>query len=91
MIISLPDTVTADPRWQGLADTGIVEVRWQGEELVLRGITQRELLRQNHDVSGANGSGMLRKLYPLSKSAVLESSFALVWFQSYPRWLLPCV
>jgi Cft2 family RNA processing exonuclease len=49
VLISLPDTVTADPRWQNLADTGIVEVRWQGEELVLRGVTQRELLRQNQD------------------------------------------
>lgn len=49
--ISLPDTVTTDPRWQSLADTGIVEVRWQGEELVLRGITQRELLRQNYDAT----------------------------------------
>ena len=51
VLISLPDTVTADPRWQGLADTGIVEVRWQGEELVLRGMTQRELLRKNHDAA----------------------------------------
>ena len=51
VLISLPDTVTADPRWQGLADTGIVEVRWQGEELVLRGITQRELLRKNQDTA----------------------------------------
>jgi Cft2 family RNA processing exonuclease len=49
--ISLPDTVSADPRWQSLADTGIVEVRWQGEELVLRGVTQREILRQNQDAA----------------------------------------
>jgi hypothetical protein len=49
--ITLPDTVSADPRWQSLADTGIVEVRWQGEELVLRGVTQRELLRQNQDAA----------------------------------------
>ena len=51
VLISLPDTVTADPRWQGLADTGIVEVRWQGEELILRGMTQRELLRKNQDTA----------------------------------------
>jgi Cft2 family RNA processing exonuclease len=49
--ITLPDTVSADPRWQSLADTGIVEVRWQGEELVLRGVSQRELLRQNQDAA----------------------------------------
>ncbi|NJR38422.1 MAG: MBL fold metallo-hydrolase [Leptolyngbyaceae cyanobacterium CSU_1_4] len=51
VLISLPETVTADPRWQNLADTGIVEVRWQGEELVLRGMTQRELLRKNQDMA----------------------------------------
>ncbi|MBD3881307.1 MBL fold metallo-hydrolase [Phormidium tenue FACHB-886] len=44
--ITLPDTITADPRWQDFADTGIVEARWQGEDLVLRGISQRELMTQ---------------------------------------------
>ncbi|MBW4694618.1 MAG: MBL fold metallo-hydrolase [Lyngbya sp. HA4199-MV5] len=43
--ITLPDAITADPRWQQLADTGLVEARWQGDELVLRGLPQRELLR----------------------------------------------
>jgi hypothetical protein len=47
--INLPDTITADPRWQNFADTGLVEARWQGEELVLRGLTQRELLTQRSD------------------------------------------
>jgi Cft2 family RNA processing exonuclease len=45
--VALPDRLTADPRWQIFADTGIVEVRWQGEELVLRGVSQRELMSQN--------------------------------------------
>lgn len=45
--ISLPDAVTADLRWQEFADTGLIEARWQGEELVLRGLSQRELLNQN--------------------------------------------
>ncbi len=44
--IQLPDTVSADPRWQRLADTGVIEARWQGNELVLRGVSQQELLRQ---------------------------------------------
>lgn len=44
--ITLSDTITADPRWQHFADTGIVEARWQGEDLVLRGLSQRELLNQ---------------------------------------------
>jgi Cft2 family RNA processing exonuclease len=48
--ITLPYNVTADPRWRSLSDTSLIEARWQGEELVLRGVTQRELLqRQDGD------------------------------------------
>ena len=47
--IALPDAITADPRWLSFADTGLVEARWQGEELVLRGLSQRELLAQGSD------------------------------------------
>jgi Cft2 family RNA processing exonuclease len=47
--IALPDAISADPRWQTFADTGLVEARWQGEELVLRGLSQRELLAQGSD------------------------------------------
>lgn len=42
--ITLPDGITQDPRWSHFADTGLVEARWQGEELLLRGLSQRELL-----------------------------------------------
>ncbi len=42
--ITLPEAIAADPRWQTFADTGLVEARWQGEDLVLRGLSQRELL-----------------------------------------------
>ncbi len=45
MMITLPSAIAADPRWRGLADTGLIEARWQGDELVLRGLPQRELLR----------------------------------------------
>ncbi len=48
VVISLPHNVTTDPRWRDLADTGIVEARWQGEELVLRGITAKQLRREAH-------------------------------------------
>jgi Cft2 family RNA processing exonuclease len=44
--IALPRSVTTDPRWYNLADTGLVEARWQGEELVLRGITAKQLLNE---------------------------------------------
>ncbi|AFY45175.1 MBL fold metallo-hydrolase [Nostoc sp. PCC 7107] len=47
--ISLPEAITEDPRWQEFADTGLIEARWQGEEIVLRGLSQRELLNQNSD------------------------------------------
>ena len=45
VMITLPNAIAADPRWRGLADTGLIEARWQGDELVLRGLPQRELLR----------------------------------------------
>ncbi len=47
--ITLSGDITHDPRWQKFADTGLVEVRWQGEEIVLRGLSQRELLLHNGD------------------------------------------
>ncbi|MGB2924570.1 MAG: MBL fold metallo-hydrolase [Limnothrix sp.] len=47
--ISLPNNVSEDPRWQAFADTGLIEAHWQGEELVIRGINERELLRHGND------------------------------------------
>ena len=47
--ITLPDAITADARWHNFADTGLIEARWQGEELVLRGLPQWELLTQGSD------------------------------------------
>ena len=49
--VSLPNAITADPRWSSFADTGLVEARWQGEELVVRGLSQREILSQGGDRS----------------------------------------
>ncbi len=46
---SFPDTISSDPRWTKLADTGIIEGRWQGDELVIRGVSQRELLNSAHE------------------------------------------
>ena len=47
--VKLPDVINSDPRWNKFADTGLVEARWQGEELILRGLSQRELLNQNSE------------------------------------------
>ncbi len=44
--ITLPTAISIDPRWHNFADTGVVEARWQGEEIVLRSISQRELLEK---------------------------------------------
>jgi Cft2 family RNA processing exonuclease len=49
--ISLPATVADDPRWQKFADTGLVEARWQGEELILRGVSARQLLNYPEKVA----------------------------------------
>ncbi len=49
--ISLPATVADDPRWQNFADTGLVEARWQGEELILRGVSARQLLNYPEKVA----------------------------------------
>ncbi len=46
--LSFEDSISQDPRWQAFADTGLVEARWQGEELLLRGISQRELLKHRN-------------------------------------------
>jgi Cft2 family RNA processing exonuclease len=46
--LSLPPAISSDSRWQTFADTGLVDVRWQGNELVLRGVMQRELLNQDN-------------------------------------------
>lgn len=50
VVITLPEAITGDRRWQNFADTGLISARWQGEELVLRGVPQRELL----NTSGAS-------------------------------------
>lgn len=47
--ITLPDAISADPRWRSFADTGLVSARWQGEELVLRGLSPREILNTSSD------------------------------------------
>lgn len=43
--LALPSRLENDPRWIQLADTGIVEASWQGDQLVIRGLNQQELMR----------------------------------------------
>ncbi|MGB5594896.1 MAG: MBL fold metallo-hydrolase, partial [Crocosphaera sp.] len=46
--ITFSHTIVEDPHWRYFADTGLIEARWQGDELVLRGIPQRELVSQSN-------------------------------------------
>ncbi|AFY71078.1 beta-lactamase domain protein [Thalassoporum mexicanum PCC 7367] len=57
IMLTLPAEITSDPRWLDFADTGLIEARWQGEELLIRGISQRELMA----MSAANSPNL--KLY----------------------------
>ncbi|NRB09148.1 MAG: MBL fold metallo-hydrolase [Richelia sp.] len=47
--ITLPDAIATDPRWRQFADTGLLEARWQGEHLVLRGLSPKELISATSD------------------------------------------
>lgn len=43
--LKLPQSLERDPRWAQLADTGVVEASWQGNQLVIRGLNQQELMQ----------------------------------------------
>ncbi|AFY72677.1 putative exonuclease of the beta-lactamase fold involved in RNA processing [Synechococcus sp. PCC 7502] len=43
VMLSLPIELTQDRRWLDFSDTGLIEARWQGEDLLIRGISPREL------------------------------------------------
>jgi Cft2 family RNA processing exonuclease len=49
----LPDGIQSDPRWGKLLDTGLVQLRWQGDDLVLRGLSPQTLMR-----SGQTGAAV---------------------------------
>ena len=49
----LPQSLESDPRWAKLADTGIVEASWQGDQLVIRGLGQRELMQVSANKSAS--------------------------------------
>jgi Cft2 family RNA processing exonuclease len=49
--LTLPKAIASDPRWHNFADTGLIEARWQGEEITIRGISQREILNQQQKLN----------------------------------------
>ncbi len=40
VLLSLPSEIKADPRWKKLSDLGMVSAQWQGNTLVIRGLSQ---------------------------------------------------
>jgi Cft2 family RNA processing exonuclease len=46
LTIALPRQILTSPHWLNFADTGVVEARWQGDALVIRGVSQIELRRR---------------------------------------------
>jgi hypothetical protein len=46
--LALPMSLTHDPRWAGFAETGLIEARWQGEDLLIHGISQKEILSAHY-------------------------------------------
>lgn len=54
--ITLPADIQKDDRWNRLADTGVVQIRWQGNDLIIRGLSQQTLLRQASSPAVLNAS-----------------------------------
>ncbi len=44
--LQLADDIAQDPRWQALAETGLLEVEWQGDGLLIRGVSPQKLMGQ---------------------------------------------
>jgi Cft2 family RNA processing exonuclease len=57
ILVTLPQHLMQDPRWRNFSDTGLLEASWQGELLVLRGISQRELLMTKAQVADTTFQG----------------------------------
>ncbi len=54
ILLTLPTSLESDPRWSQLADTGIVEASWQGDQLVIRGLNSRELMQVTPSASAVS-------------------------------------
>ena len=87
--ITLPDNITRDPRWQNIADTGIVQARWQGEELVVRGISQRELLRANDNTRISSDLDCCNRCRYYSERRCWNQSSPLYGFKVIPEGYCP--
>ncbi len=48
ILVAFPRQLKEDPRWQDLADTGLIEASWQGDLLMIRGLSQQEILMERN-------------------------------------------
>lgn len=87
--VTLSDEIARDSRWSRFADTGLVEARWQGEELVLRGISQRELLRQSSQGRVADGGECCQSCRHFKNQRCWNSSSPLYGFKVMPQGYCP--
>ena len=87
--VTLPDIINADPRWNKFADTGLVEARWQGEELILRGLSQRELLNQNSEGKISTDVDCCSKCKYYSNQRCWNQSSPLYGFKVIPEGYCP--
>lgn len=56
ILMLLSEDLATDPRWRAFADTGLVQARWQGDDLVIKSVSQQDLLRS---VGGKEGLGLV--------------------------------
>ncbi len=87
--ITLPDTIEQDPRWSKIADTGIIEARWQGEELIIRGVSQRELLKSKKDVKIAGDIDCCNRCLYYNSQRCWNQASPLYGFKVIPEGYCP--
>jgi len=87
--ISLPSQISSDSRWSVFSDTGLVEARWQGEELIIRGLQERELLNNNTENRGMEDFDCCRNCYHYRGQKCWNSKSPLYDFKVTPEGCCP--
>ena len=87
--VTLSEEITRDRRWSRFSDTGLVEARWQGEELVLRGLSQRELMRQTNKAKATGGWECCQECCHFKNQRCWHSASPLYGFKVMPEGYCP--
>jgi len=87
--INLPDTISSDPRWQNIADTGIIQAHWQGNELVIKGLSQRELLNVNNQARISSDLDCCSRCQYYSEQRCWNKASPLYGFKVIPEGYCP--